>query len=103
MSKEPKRTNGNWPRWVLIGAFAFATGCSGTKLTPEETSAIETAKAAIAEHPDLRAYAEFDKPMLDPETGHWTVTVWLNKKTLPGTLSVDIDPDGRVISLTPAY
>ena len=87
--------------FVLV---AFVAGCSSEpKLTPEEANAIEIAKTAIAGHPEWSAYAEFDKPNQDPETGHWIVTAWHDKKSRVAALAVDIDGDGKVISISPTY
>jgi hypothetical protein len=101
MNNEPKRRRIGL---IVPAIFAFAIGCSSQpELTPEDTNAIEIAKTAISEHPEWHAYAEFDRPELDAETGHWTVTVWRNKQSLAGSLVVDIDEDGKVISIRPKF
>lgn len=89
---------------IASAIFAFAVGCSSQpELTAEDTNAIEIAKTAISEHPEWHAYSEFDKPERDADTGHWTVTVWRNKQSLAGSLVVDIDEDGKVISIRPKF
>ncbi len=89
---------------IAFVLLAFVAGCSSEPSpTSEEANAIEIAKTAIAEHPEWSAYGEFDKPTQDPETGHWTVTAWRDKQARAAALAVDIDGDGKVISISPTY
>jgi hypothetical protein len=81
----------------------LAAGCSSSPgpLTDEGAKALEIAKTAISEHPELHDYVEFDPPQHDSETDHWSVTVWRNKRSKAGCVVVEIDGDGKVTEVAP--
>jgi hypothetical protein len=91
-------------RLVALTLSALLAGCASSQAdptTPEGAKALEIAKSAIAERPELREYVEFDPPQHDSETGNWSVTVWRNKPSKAGCVIVEIDGDGRVTGVAP--
>jgi hypothetical protein len=101
MSDAADRTDGRG-RWYGLVLLVLASGCGPeATFTPEEAKALATAKAAIAAHPELRDYVNFDKPSGNPVTCRWSVSVSRNPQVQGGHVIVEIDRDGKVRKILP--
>jgi len=100
MTDKPDGKRRGWS-FCLLALASLAAGCDQeTNVTPEEAKALSIARAAIAKHPEMRDFVEFDKPSGNPVTGYWRVTVWRDPKVQGGFISIDIDRNGKVTGIS---